>query len=92
MASGQDSVLLSGLPHLDVELDDSEENLEDQVKTILSRCLLPNGTAIAQQSMVRTPPQLNVTTECYRYLALVSLVSTHRLTRSTDQSHRWRHH
>lgn len=61
MDSGQDAVLRSALPHVDVELDDSQEHLEEQVKTICSRCLLPNGTVMAEQSNVRTPLQLNVT-------------------------------
>lgn len=53
MDAGQDAVLRSAIPQVDVELDDSREDLEQQIKYICQQALLPDGSVMAEQCEVR---------------------------------------
>lgn len=50
---GQDAVLRSALPHVDLDLDDSRDDIQVQVESICSHCLLPQDAVMADHTEVR---------------------------------------
>eukprot|EP00892_Ulva_mutabilis_P001377 jgi/Ulvmu1/1123/UM106_0040.1 len=54
MDAEQDAVLCSAIPHVEIDLDDSREDVSDQINAICEQSLHPKGGAMADQSEIKS--------------------------------------